>query len=231
MKIKFGTSVLVAAVGCTLCHAALVVDVYPPENVLVGQENKDSFTQLFASTAMRRGQTFTMPDGGDAGRAYRVNSITLQKSGAQGQETAMYAGEGAYLKLMVYEWDPADDANDSDSWATSGGSNKDPWNGTGMTEVYSGLFPLNGLILCMDEYMHFNFDTPLTLNENKAYGFLVQYFKAGSEINNLVLQQGRGGANNYAEGDLLRADGGGKADRKMIGDTDLTFWISGKVIP
>jgi len=213
---------LTAAIGVSVAHGGLVVNTTAPTSTIITHATKASFTRTFsdAGNIQARGQSFLMPDTGDANTIYSVTSITVQKDTNQTFEN------GDIVKLWVFDY--------AAGW-TSGTQNGvgDPLTNTTLTtlseDVNGASFSLGTNQVSNNAYLHFTFSPPLTMLENTSYGVLLQYVEAdpatGPDF--LRLKQGNGAASTYPDGGLLGIDNAGTHTIRVV---DMTFWVSGSVL-
>ena len=215
---------LLAALICvSIAHGGLVVNTTAPTSTIITHPTGASFTRSFGETTnlQARGQSFLMPDTGDANTTYSVSSITVQKDADQTFE------DGDIVKLWVFDY--------AASW-TSGTQNGtgDPLANTTLTalsaDVNGASFSLGTIQVSNNAYLHFTFSPPLAMVENTAYGVLLQYVEADPATGPdwLRLKQGDGSVSTYPDGALLSI---GDAGTHTLRTVDLTFWVSGSIPP
>lgn len=205
-----------------------------PTNAIVVQATQGSYTRTFHNHATQqkttRGNSFLVPDTGDASTEYRVTGLTLRKNTTQTFET------GDQLQVWIFAWDPTTDGNDETNWILGNGtSDGDPLSGTGMTALFSDTFPLDGLSFTANQYFTIDLNAaPLTFNENAVYGFLIG-FMDGDDGTGTYFQLwesgGVGQVGPYADGRQLRT----WTDTVTPVNTtyaprDVVFWVSGSTL-
>ena len=178
---------------------------------------------------LTRGNTFLMGDAGGVNTQWSLNQLTVQKRGAF---TAINANDT--VKLWIFEWNGTD-GNDISSWTNGNGvADSDPLNGTGVGNVLvdGEVFALPASIAA-DDYLHFDYNaSPLVLDENTAYGFLIQYGTDGSataDSINFGLYNGNPGT--YADGQLLGVTYSGTPANNFVATQDMAFWVNAEAIP
>ena len=221
-------------------HAAtlLVGSNAPSSNVLTSQTNSSSFAIIRSQGTNNQdflgteGQTFLMPDTGDANTQYNVTGITIRKA-AEGQ-TYSTGPTAASLTFWLYEWNPNTNGNDDSNWIGGDGlEDGDLFDGTTITNIFenASVISLAGQTINNGDYLTFDFGSGYTLDENKTYGFMVGYKgldNDGTNSNRFT----------YATASTVNPYGGGLQHGTVpnghsAGDpnTDLAFWVQGAAIP
>lgn len=219
--------------------ATLVSNTTAPTDVLVGQSNNSSWTASFSdgtsgeNFSTTRGQTFLMGDTGDANTQFAVTSITVQKNG-----TFTYDANSA-LTLWVFEWSSNDGNNDA-GWnngtSEDGIADGDPFDGTTISNILVNgeVSSIANQTLSNNDYLHFSFGTPLLLDENKTYAYLIGFNgldTSGTSSNNrFQFKQGPNpsSGNVYADGAIVQSS---TTSNSIDLSREMTFWVSGTVIP
>ena len=230
--LAIGLTASFLAAGLAGAATLSINEASAPTVSIVSNTANTSFARSFYNHATAgtttRGQTFLAPDTGDANTAYSVTGLTLQKSATQ------IFGAGDNLHLWVFAYNPSNDGNNVTNWANGDGwdpdtSNSDPLNGTGSTLLTAATISLNGLSMTGDTYFTFDFsDSPLTMTENTAYGFLLGY----TDTDNAQYFEFKVDSNTspqYASGVQIRT--GDASNTSFAAAQDLTFWVTGTAVP
>lgn len=216
-------------------HAAtLSIDTAEPTtDVLVSQAIGGSFTRAFSTTSTGatfqtgKGQSFLMPDTGDGATQFAVDRLTVQKNANQTFDA------NSQITLWVYEWNPDNNGNTGTGLTGGDGiTDGDPFDGTGITNILENgsASSIANLTISSGAYLHFDFDTPLMLDENKAYGFLIGFEGLDTGGNNrfqMAIAPG-GGVNEYADGTLWNAN---TSNNTLQSNQDFRFYVQGSVVP
>lgn len=218
------------ALAALLCHtsqgATVVADTTEPGAGPLTLSTYGSYTRIFSANnnfGHSRGQSFVTADSG-AGSGWEVSELALR---AQANQTF---GTGDTIKLWLFEWDPSDDATYMTNWVTGDGiyDDGDPLDGTTMGAVL-----IDGAIYDMPasvssgDYLHFPFDTPLSLEGSTAYGVFFQFLDADDGTEGAAyMQVGIGsGTSTYAEGNQLRTIPSPSSN--TYHEQDLTLYLTG----
>lgn len=159
-------AVLLAALVSTASGGVTISGTAPSSDILSSLASGGIYTRLFdedRNSNHARGQLFSLPDG--AGTAYQITAVTVRKNGNQ-----TFANDT--LTLRMFEGTQAQwDTGTGHSTATDGG---DYYVDTTVTPLHTESFVLNGLISGGD-YVTFELATPITVNEDADFGFLMTY--------------------------------------------------------
>ncbi|MBT3193572.1 MAG: hypothetical protein HN341_13565 [Verrucomicrobia bacterium] len=192
----------------------LVIDATPPTGTIISNVTFNSQVGSSASSTSTVGQTFY--------RALTVTEIAVVKGGAQ---TFSNPG-GAYLRLQIFEWDPSNDPNVTTTWATgSGGTN--PVASAGMTSLLDQNFWCPPSTMLDESIIHFELDSAVTLSENTAYGFTIEFVFRGAGGTSMTFKQSTGG--DFAQGTKLSTTA--TANNSGGGTHDLAFYLVGTPHP
>lgn len=141
----------------------------PSGDILDDEDSGGTFTRLFdedRNTNHARGQLFSLPDG--IGTGYQITKVTVQKNGNQ-------TFDNDTLTLRLFEGDEMQwNAGTGHSTGTDG---TDYYVDTTVTPLHSEVFNLDGLI-SGGEYVTFEFELPVDVNEDSNFGFLMTYDEA-----------------------------------------------------
>ncbi|MEP4076698.1 sulfatase-like hydrolase/transferase [Haloferula sp.] len=138
----------------------------PTDDILSSNNTGGTWTRLFdedRSDNHARGQLFSLPDGGGSG--YEITAITVHKNSNQtfGTDT---------LTIRIFEGTEAQwDTGTGHSASTDG---SDYYVDTTVTPIHAEAFTLSGLI-SDGQYVTFQFTTPVIVNEDSNFGFLMTY--------------------------------------------------------
>ena len=226
MRLTLLFTIILAAAATSASATVLTIDdVQPTTDVIHSNAIDNSWTRLFAdegTATSGRGQSLTLP-GAANGPAWLVETLTLDKSSAQTFDT------GSTLSMWIFEWNPADDANDLSQWDNGDGIGG-VFNDTGITNILVNgeSFDIGDLMIEDDEFLHFNFDSPLLMDPATAYGIYFEFAGVDDEGNEF-LRLSVSSPNIYDHGRLLNttatANSGGAANQ------DLTFFLQGSAVP
>jgi len=225
-----------ALAGCLSSHAVasvLTVDtVEPSSDVIFSITGNDSFTRLTdpadgsdTGNVIGSGQSFDTPDTGDANTHWAVSRITFQKS------TAESFDNNPRLKLWVFTWNPDGNGNNTSIWFNEGDgiADDDPVDGvTGMSTVFSDLnIALPTTTIADEAFIHIALDSPLLLDENKTYGFMLAFDDDDSidEQFELAIPDN---SSTYGGGHRLRGLPNGNFANT---GQDQTFYLEGVAVP
>ena len=138
----------------------------PVDDILSSNNSGGTWTNLFdedRSEDHARGQLFSLPDGVAGG--YEITAITVNKNGNQtfsNDTLTMRLFEGTQM-----QWDSGSGHDTS-----TDGSNY--YVGTTVSPIHTEAFTLNGTIN-NGQYVTFQFTTPVIVNEDSNFGFLMTY--------------------------------------------------------
>jgi predicted esterase len=164
---------------------SLIIDTIEPaaSNSPISSASYD--TNISGASDVGNGQSFITTN------AFDLAQITLVKGSDQDYQA------GSVLRLTLFAWNPAHDANDISEWAKGDGiDDDDPLNGTGMTLLFSEDFDVPYGGIDTGDYIHFNLGTNIALSANTAYGFTSEFIyglAGGSQNINYKLERGFGG--------------------------------------
>lgn len=197
MNLTVTASSVVAAAAAVLSSVAasaaplttLTIDtVAPSTDILVSQTLENQFTRTFDSDGTNAtqngttGQTFTLEEIPGAFSRYAISSITVKHSNnGSGNQSQDFSPSGlnlpgATLDFSLFEYSPSGDANDISQWSMGdGNSDNDQFDGTGVTNVLVAEESFSAFRSWDDEFLHFEFSTPLLLDEDTAYGFTIGF--------------------------------------------------------
>jgi hypothetical protein len=185
-KVLAGSFAILAG---SVCHAASVTaDTEQPGAGPASESGSGSNTKIFADTDTNaghsRGQSFTTDDTGDTNTHWSVTEIALQAYSAH------TFGDGDNVQMWLFEWNPSTNVADITNWATGDGlSDGDPIDGTVM-----GAYLLDGVSfdlpdsVAANDYLHFKFDSAVTLKENKSYGTFFVFNDADASVGETFIQ-------------------------------------------
>jgi len=138
----------------------------PTNDILLQNNTGGTQTKLYDEDRdgnHARGQLFNLPDG--AGTSYQITSITVRKSSSQ-----TYSNDT--LTIRIFEGTQANWEAGTGHGTPADGS--DYYVDTAVTPIYVEAFTLNGTINDSN-YVTFQFTTPVTVNEDSDFGFLMTY--------------------------------------------------------
>lgn len=206
----------------------LTVTNTPPDFGPVSHPTSTSFTTSFGANSSNpyfgRGQTFTTTDTGDAYTQWSVSKLAIQ---AKQNQTF---GNGDAIRLWVVKWNPDNDANDMTTWNTGDGlSDGNPLDSTGgmnfsVVLVDGSTYTLPTSI-SNGNYLHFEFESPLLMDEDTAYAAFFEFVDAddGTVGDNFIRISVGAGGNTYSNGRSLRTTESANGSF----DQDLTLFIEG----
>ncbi len=108
-----------------------------------------------------RGQLFSLGDG--SGNAFELTAVTVQKNHGE-----TFSNDS--LTLRIFE-------GTESQWTSGTGhtaSDTSFYNGTGVTQLYTEVFTLNGVIE-EEQFVTLTLATPIAVNENSDFGFFLTY--------------------------------------------------------
>ncbi|YCM44163.1 hypothetical protein V2O64_22915 [Verrucomicrobiaceae bacterium 227] len=156
----------------------------PTDDIIASNPINGSFTRVFAPLPVGnanhgRGNFFITADNPD-GPGWSISSITIQKQTAQ-------TFSNDTLRLWVFkgtgeDWELDTDTDPDDTIGGDGDEDGDIFNGTGITEIPVAdlRFNVDGTY-ATDSFLQFNLESPITLEKNTSYGFLLQYLQSDGE--------------------------------------------------
>ena len=204
-----------------LVAGTAVTSVDPPvaENIVTADATGTSFTRVFADPSDHpdgnanhgRGNTFRI--GGDGtGGTYQIDGVTIHKDVTQSFTDAAFG-------LWIYE------GTIEQYELGDGDGDGDPFNLTGITNVpvNNELFPLNGLTLAGGDFLTLALETPVVVDGDRDYGFLLRYFPASEDEPNFVQFHETGGIGNFGLGEVRATQTG----QEIRGDRRMNYSILG----
>ncbi|MGJ8641870.1 MAG: Ig-like domain-containing protein [Luteolibacter sp.] len=212
-------------------ETGLTADSNVPGSGPVTHDTFDNFTRTFGQFSTNpyfgRGQTFTTSDAGAGNDRWSVGGISLQSKAAQ-NFTA-----GDKMRVWLFKWIPASNANDMINWTTDGElvasdglADGDPLSGTTVGAVL-----LDGVDFDMPssvangDFLHFRPDTLLELEENAGYGVFFEFIDTDGNNGSTFVTLGIGasGSSTYDGGRELRTT----ATENSSQNEDMTFFVTG----
>ncbi|MEP4077277.1 PEP-CTERM sorting domain-containing protein [Haloferula sp.] len=181
-----------------------------PSNAQISQADSNTNIGTSSGTGSAVGQTFT------TGGAFGMTGLTLIK----GANQSYTATGNASVRLQIFEWNPAGDANVTTNWtdAPQGGSSI-----SGMTSLYNETMDFQGLSFTGGtDHLNFDLGTTLSLSATTAYGFLVTMEGVTGGADNINFRQATSPSNPYADGLRLNND---STTNSFGSNQDLAFYV------
>jgi len=216
MKKQFILNLVLGLSALGTANAALLASSTsaPSSNIIDSQTTANSFTKSFdyvTGAKSGRGSTFSTGDN-TTGTQFEISSITIKKNGNQ-------TFNNGTLNIWIFQGSVSD-------WTAGNGAATDTatdiYDDTTVTPLRAESLALTGT-LNNNAFLTLQLDSPLLVDENSEFGFMLTYHQGDSADNFFQLSE----RSVSTSGQQLRVD---TSSNSIVTSRDLVYFIEGSAV-